>query len=238
MVLAGMAVFFVERYRSQRQIIALEHERAIEQERSRIARDLHDDIGAALTRVAILGNLTQVDAGDHEITVAHGKELFNTAQRMTRSLREIVWALNPRSGAIEDCINFMTQYAQQFLRESGLNCRLDIPDQIVEATVDARARHALLMAFKEALNNAVKHARATGLNVRFMVEGKMLSVSVEDKGCGIDVTVTESARRGHGVDVMRQRMHDCGGRFELTSRPAAGTTVLLAVPLAKMKRRL
>jgi signal transduction histidine kinase/ligand-binding sensor domain-containing protein len=236
MVLAGMAVFFAERYRSQRQIVALEHERAIEQERSRIARDLHDDIGAALTRVAILGNLTQSDAGDRESTHAHGKELFNTAQRMTRSLREIVWALNPRSGSTEDCINFMTQYAQQFLGESGLHCRLNIPDTVPEATVDARARHALLMAFKEALNNAVKHAGTTGLNVRFAVEGKLLTVSVEDKGCGMDVVATESARRGHGIDAMWQRMNDCGGRFEITSLPETGTTVLLQVPLVDMKR--
>lgn len=237
LLLVGSVVWYAERRRQLRRIAILEHERAIEQERSRIARDLHDDIGAALTRVAILGNLTQSDAGDLDSTTAHGKELFNTAQRMTRSLREIVWALNPRSGATEDCINFMTQYAQQFLGESGLHCRLNIPDTVPEAMVDARARHALLMAFKEALNNAVKHAGATGLNVLFSVEGKLLKVSVEDKGCGMDVAVTESARRGHGIDTMRQRMNDCGGRFEITSQPGKGTTVLLEVPLVDMKRR-
>jgi signal transduction histidine kinase len=237
LLLVGCVVWYMERRRHLRRIAILEHERAIEQERSRIARDLHDDIGAALTRVAILGNLTQSDAGDHESTTAHGKELFNTAQRMTRSLREIVWALNPRSGATEDCINFMTQYAQQFLGESKLHCRLNIPEIIPDAIVDARARHALLMAFKEALNNAVKHAGATGLNVQFAVENKMLRVSVEDKGCGMDVAATESERRGHGIDAMRQRMHDCGGGFEMTSQPGQGTTVLLQVPLVDVKRR-
>ncbi len=237
LLVVGIVVWYMERRRQLRRIAILEHERAIEQERSRIARDLHDDIGAALTRVAILGNLTQSDAGDRESTQAHGKELFNTAQRMTRSLREIVWALNPRSGSTEDCINFMTQYAQQFLGESGLHCRLNIPEIIPDAIIDARARHALLMAFKEALNNTVKHAGTTGLNVSFAVEGKLLTVSVEDKGCGMDVVATESARRGHGIDAMRQRMNDCGGRFDLTSLPGEGTTVLLQVPLVDMKRR-
>ena len=237
LLFVGSVVWYAERRRQLRRIAILEHERAIEQERSRIARDLHDDIGAALTRVAILGNLTQSDAGDRDSTTAHGKELFNTAQRMTRSLREIVWALNPRSGATEDCINFMTQYAQQFLGESGLHCRLNIPEIIPEAIVDARARHALLMAFKEALNNAVKHAGASGLNVQFAIELKMLQVSVEDKGCGMDVAAAESAHRGHGIDAMRQRMHDCGGRFEMTSQPGKGTTVLLQVPLVDVKRR-
>jgi signal transduction histidine kinase/ligand-binding sensor domain-containing protein len=237
LLFVGSVVWYMERRRNLRRIAILEHERAIEQERSRIARDLHDDIGAALTRVAILGNLTQSDAGDRESTHAHGQELFNTAQRMTRSLREIVWALNPRSGTTEDCINFMTQYAQQFLGESGHHCRLNIPDTVPEAIVDARARHALLMAFKEALNNAVKHAGATGLNVRFAFEEKRLKVSVEDKGCGMDVAATEAARRGHGIEAMRQRMHDCGGRFEMSSQPGDGTTVLLEVPLVEMKRR-
>lgn len=238
-VLVGAAVWFAERRRNQRRIAALEHERAIEQERSRIARDLHDDIGAALTRVAILGNLTQTDVGDEEITRAHGRELFDTAQRMTRSLREIVWALNPRSGATEDCINFMTQYAQQFLRESGLYCRLDIPEHIPEAIVDARARHALLMAFKEALNNAVKHAGAKGLIVHFEVAKDLLSVRVEDKGCGFDLTMPEAhVRGGHGLEAMRQRMNDCGGNFELESVLGKGTTVVLQVPFARnMKKR-
>lgn len=228
----GALVGYAERRRHLRRIALLEHEHAIEQERSRIARDLHDDIGAALTRVAILGNLTQADAGSEETTRLHGQELFNTAQRMTRSLREIVWALNPRSGSIEDCINFMTQYAQQFLRESGLHCRLDIPDQLPDATLDARARHALLMAFKEALNNAVKHAGTAGLTVRFATEATLLKVCVEDKGCGMDTLTAESANKGHGLDAMQQRMRDCGGSFELKSQPGAGTTVVFAVPFA------
>lgn len=234
LVLVAAAVWDIERRRNLRRIIILENEQAIAQERSRIARDLHDDIGAALTRVAILGNLTQADAGDEESTRSHGRELFNTAQRMTRSLREIVWALSPRSSAIEDYINFMTQYAQQFLRESGLHCRLDIPENIPGMTVDARARHASLMAFKEALNNAVKHAGATGLTVRFAVERHVLRVSVEDEGCGMEyLEVERSAGHGHGIETMRQRMRDCGGRFELISTPGQGTAVVLQVPLTK-----
>lgn len=216
------------RRRMQRRLDALERERAIERERSRIARDLHDNLGADLTHLALLSDLAQGDVNDPAKATKHLDEIFDLAQTLTRQVDEMVWAVNPANDSLKGFAPFLSNHAQNYLCAAGIPCRLDIPAAIPDAPLSSTQRHHLFLTVKEALHNIVKHAHATEAWLRIRTDNHRLLIVVEDNGRGI----AESASAGDGTTNMQQRIASIGGALERTSDPGKGTTISVTLALA------
>jgi len=220
----------------QSQLEILNRQRALERERTRIARDLHDDLGASLTRIALLSELAKADLHQPELAKTHLDQIFTTVSGLTRELNEIVWAVNPANDSLEHFTNHICKFAQDYLSLAGIRCRLDFPESVPAYPMPSPERHSLFLAAKEALHNIVKHAEAGQVWIRLKIEQGVLLLLVEDDGKGWDTEILTAASQtvvGHGLTNMQQRMEQLGGRFAQQSKPGNGTIVRLELPLRK-----
>lgn len=216
--------------RLRARVAKLEHDSALEQDRARIAQNIHDELGSGLTRISLL---TQSgDAGDGR---AQLDKIYNTVSGLTQSMDEIVWAVNPKHDDLESLANYLAEYAQGFLTDAGLRCRVLLPDFLPARGLTTQFRHHLFLACKEALNNVAKHAQATEVSVRLRVEHDLLTIVVADNGRGFPAAAAPRGGRagaGNGVANMRARLAALGGSCEIASA-GAGTTVTFTAVLTR-----
>jgi signal transduction histidine kinase len=239
-VLAVGALVLGVRYATHRKLQTrleiLERQRALERERARIARDLHDDLGASLTRIALLSELAKADLHQPELARTHLDQIFSAASGLTRELNEIVWAVNPANDNLEHFTDHICRFAQDYLSLAGIRCRLDFPETLPAFPMPSPERHSLFLAAKEALQNIVKHAQAGQVWIRLKLEPGLLLLLLEDDGKGSEteiLTAASAATVGNGLSNMHRRMEQLGGRFTRHNRPGNGTIVRLELPLRK-----
>ena len=174
----------------------VEQQRALDGERTRLARDLHDELGGGLTEIGMLGYLASDGSVATERRAGFLGQMTERARQLVGALDEIVWAVNPRYDSLSSLAGYYSLYAQRFLGLASLDCRLDIPESLPERPLDSNVRHGLFLAFKEALNNVVRHAQATSVRLRIEVVGEELRVIVADNGRGIDPGAAAEPGRG------------------------------------------
>jgi signal transduction histidine kinase len=207
-----------------------ERTREIEQERARVAHDLHDDLGSGLTEVNMLTTLVKSPTTSADEKQRYLGELTETARRMVTSLDEIVWAVNPRNDTIASLASYFGSYAQRLLDLASISCGLDIAHDLPEYPLDPKFRQELFFAFKEALTNVVRHAGATQVWLRISVREQCLIVEVSDDGHGFN---PENRQAGDdGIANMKERLKALDGRCEITTTPE-GTTVCLRAALPR-----
>jgi signal transduction histidine kinase len=210
---------------------ALEKQTAIERERSRIARDIHDDVGNRLTRILMLSGLAQRDSAEPEKAVEHLRHISASAHEVTDSLDEIVWAVNPRNDTLPHLIDYVSRFAVDFLRTAGIRCTLELPPNPPELSVPAEVRHNFFLATKEALNNAVRHAAAAEVRLRVALSAGEMQAIIEDNGRGF--TEPPETSTADGLRNMRARLAEIGGRCEIESRIGQGTRVTFSFPWSR-----
>ncbi len=238
-LVASSVVWFETRRRMRRKLERAERQRDIERERSRIARDIHDDLGAQLTRITMMSESARGEVANAERTGARLERIYDTARELTRSMDEIVWAVNPRHDTLEGLATYLEKFAQDWLATARLRCRLDLPLQFPEWHLTSEVRHNVFMAFKEALHNSVKHSGASEVIIRLVLRENSFELAIEDNGSGFVIGETmknvSSAHgrvsSGNGVENMKRRLMAIGGSFEIQSRPGEGTKVVFFVPL-------
>ncbi|HEY1790720.1 MAG TPA: two-component regulator propeller domain-containing protein [Verrucomicrobiae bacterium] len=221
-------VRYVSTQKLHRQVQALKQREALEHERARIARDLHDQLGANLTQVALLGEMAEADKHLPDEVEAHTRQISQTARETTRSLDEIVWAVNPSNDTLEGLANYVCKYAQEYGALANLPCRVDVPAELPDAPIPPEVRHNVYLAFKEAVHNVIKHAQATEVRVSLTLRSKQLVLQVEDNGRGMD---KQAVSNRNGLRNMKRRMEDLGGDFSISPGSNGGTLVQLTVPL-------
>ncbi len=220
-----------ERRRTEEQIRRLERQHAVDAERSRIARDLHDDLGANLTQVALLSELAQSHLDNNPRQAQeHINEIFTTAQEVTRALDEIVWAVNPSNDRFQNFILFLCAFVQDFTATSGLRSRFEVPENLPEDPLDSTIRHDLYLATKEALNNIVKHAHATEVRLRLVLDRDHFTLTIEDDGRGFAADDRLTRPGADGLINLTQRLERLGGQCRIRSEPGQGTSVEMQVP--------
>ena len=148
----------------------LEQKHAVEHERSRIAKDIHDDLGANLTQIVFLSQRVEDTSGDPTEFKRWIKLIPATARRTIQSLDEIVWAINPRHDSLESLANYLSQFASEHLTLAGIRCVLDVPTVVPPLELSAELRHNLVLAARESLQNAVSHAAATEVRVSLQLD--------------------------------------------------------------------
>ena len=229
-VLAGI-IYLVSTAKLKRQLRTAKQKELIETERARIARDLHDQLGANLTQITLLGEMAELDKEQPGEVAEHAQQICDTARETTRSLDEIVWAVNPSNDTLEALVNYACKYAQDYFALAGVSYRAELPPNLPPTPILPEVRHNIFLAFKEAVNNVVKHAKATEARVRLQLEADKFILSIADNGRGLGDISGKSLR--NGMKNMRRRLADVRGEFEILPGENGGTVVRLAVPLAK-----
>ena len=232
LVLFTLCIIAIVRYvsfrRLRNQVRVLEQQAVVHKERARIAKDIHDDLGANLTQITLLSELARQDMAAPEKAGGHVDKISSTARQVMKSLDEIVWAVNPRNDTLPHLVDYLGQFTLDFLRAPGIRCRLDLPEHPPELSVPADVRHNLFLAVKEALNNIVKHSGAKQVRLGVDVSNGKLVVVVTDDGQGFEHPPEDAW--ADGLRNMRQRMAEIGGDCAIESRAGTGTTIAFAVP--------
>ncbi len=216
----------VSHRRLRRKVEVLQQQMMLERERTRIARDLHDDAGNRLTRVSLLSQLAWRDRAQPDKAASHLEQLSTAAREATNAFDEIVWAVNPQNDNLAELIAYLGQFAQEFCQTAGIRCVVDVPVHVPDRNVPTDVRHNLFLVTKEAIHNVVRHARASEVRLRVSVTDDGLVIVVADDGRGI-----AGAARAPGADGLRNfqaRMAEIGGRFEIDTAPDAGTRLTFA----------
>jgi signal transduction histidine kinase len=207
----------------------VEQQHAMEQERARIAQDLHDELGSGLTEITMLGARAQSASTPPEKRGGYLEQMGGKARQIVTALDEIVWAMNPTHDSLASMVSYFSLYAERFLGLAGIAWRLEGPLGPGDYAVDSRLRHQLFLAFKEALTNVVRHSAATEVRLSIRVEDGHVHLTIADNGRGL-------AKGGQtdemdGVANMRARLEKMGGRFGVKSKAGEGTVLSFDLPL-------
>jgi signal transduction histidine kinase/streptogramin lyase len=219
-------VWQISRRRMRRKLEAAERQQAVERERTRIAKDIHDHLGANLTRISLLSQSAHGELANPAQAAAQLERIYSTSRELTRSMDEIVWAVNPQHDTLDSLASYLGNFAQEYVGSLGMRCRLEVPLHLPHWPITAEARHNIFLAFKEALHNVVKHSGATEVSIFLNLEAAGFNLIVRDNGKGFDpAAVPERPGRGNGLKNMRQRLEKLGGRCEIRSTPGTGTEI-------------
>lgn len=233
--IAGL-VFGAWRYiawrRTRLELLLLRGERALEQERLRISRDIHDDLGARITEISLASALAKTKASFPASAAADFDHISRLSRELVAALYETVWAVNPENDNLDALGDYLCQMTNHLCENAQLPCRWSISELPGDLQVSSQLRHNITMAVKEAVHNVIKHSRASEISLRAEFERDVLLISVEDNGCGFNINQTPT---GSGLTNMSRRMSDIGGKCVIESRPGGGTQVQLHLALAKSR---
>jgi signal transduction histidine kinase len=229
----AVAVRRIATRKLRRELALAEQRHAIELDRARIAKDIHDDLGAGLTEISLLSELAQRDTS--EDAPGYLGQISTAARGLVRAMDETVWAVNPENDTLEGLITYASKLAQDYLGVAGIRCRLDVPTRLPHVVIEADARHHLYLAIKESLNNIVKHSQASEAALRLRLETGRFTITIEDNGQGWDIAAsgvveaTEEGRMhsGHGLQNLERRLKESGGRCVIRSEPGRGSRIEL-----------
>jgi signal transduction histidine kinase len=216
--------------RLQRERDALAAQNALENERKRIARDLHDELGASLSEISLLSSLAQSSTNP----LKELQRIENRTIRSVEALEVIVWSVDPKADTVRNFVDHASQFATNFLSCAQLRLEVVPPSTVMAGTLQATARYNLYLALKEALHNIVKHARAHSVQIRFDLKPEELTLTVADDGCGLtqnDPALAADGSQNHGLRNMRSRLEQAGGSVQIESTPGHGTTLRFRVPV-------
>jgi ligand-binding sensor domain-containing protein/signal transduction histidine kinase len=225
----GLAVRLTMLRRMRNRLRELERAQALENERRRIARDMHDELGASLTRLGLMSEQMRRHPHLDADAMAKAGRIAETAGEVAHTLDQIVWTVNPGNDTLERLIGYLSHYASEFMASTPIRLSQELPQTTIECQVNSDVRHQLFLSVKEALNNAVKHSGASEVVMRVWLDGLVLRVSISDNGKGFVIGEREGA--GEGLTTLRERLPHVGGSCVLTSKPGEGTTVTLALTL-------
>ena len=217
----------------------LEHQHAIEKERMRIAKDMHDDIGAKLTKISFLSEVAKRHLKNPAEAEQQIDNVSNSAREVLQALDEIVWAVNPKNDSLDNFATYLCRYVSEFFSNTAILTELEIPSVLPAWTLSTEIRHNLFLAIKETLNNVFKHAHAQHLRVELKIVRNEVIVIIEDDGRGFDLKQMEARasqpdrteRVGNGLTNIRHRLEHAGGRCEIDSAPGKGTKTTFTVPV-------
>lgn len=242
LAVVGSGVRFIVKRNLQRRLKHLEQERLLERERTRIAQDLHDEMGAKLCRISFLSEHVRRNHDGMGSELRHQIASISDASReVLHSLDEIVWAVNPQNDTLEHVVSYIGHYANEFFQETGIECNVNISGRPPAYWLSSQLRHNLLLAVHEAFTNVLKHSKATQVDVSVVLNDFAFEVTISDNGKGFDVSPSASRespslQAGDGLPNMKKRLADIGGECSVCTGAGKGTIVQFILPLTKLKK--
>jgi len=226
----GGTIRYFEMRKVRHQLDRLERERAMDRERARISQDMHDEIGANLTKIAIMSEIAQRDMTNRVALEEHLQKISGTARDVVDSISEIVWAINPKNDRLDNLIAFIREYTSAFLEGTDITCHFSIPETIPEYPFSGEHRRNILLVVKEALNNIAKHSKATEVSLNFSIQESKLFIIIQDNGDGF--CPEKVSILGNGLFNMKKRMETIQGTWDIHSEQHHGTIVRVSLPLS------
>jgi signal transduction histidine kinase len=218
--LGGFIAYGLYRYRVAR---LLELERV----RTRIASDLHDDIGANLTRIAILSEVANAQLPEDNRSIESPlSSIAQISRESVASMGDIVWAINPKRDHLIDLVQRMRRLASEVFAGRKIEYEFSAPETELDLRLGADVRRDVLLIFKEAINNIARHSACSNVDIQLRVERSLLLLTVRDDGCGFDADVPSE---GNGLLSMRRRAESLGGELVWKSSEGTGTEIILRV---------
>ena len=203
------------------------HSQLIADERLRIARDLHDDLGTRLSHINLLGSHGQGDrpGGDARESL---QQITRMSRELMGTLSETVWMLNPNNGNLESLVDYLCRLVGELCKLAEIRCRIDALSVDESMPISHEFRHNVSLAVKETINNALKHASASEIQMKIVKAGSSLDIVIEDDGVGFG---SNPNKAGSGLESVSQRMAAIGGNSALEQVPDGGVRVTLTAPI-------
>ena len=214
----------------RRVMMRLKNEQALEQERLRIAHDIHDDLGARVTQISLMSAMAQNNTSFPEKARADFDRISQMSRELVAALYETVWAVNPENDHLEALGNYLCQIVKQLCERTPVRCRFHVSDLPREIQVSSQTRHNIIMAVKEAVHNVIKHAKATEIAIHMGLDHDRLTISVQDDGCGFQPA---DSFAGNGLRNMKRRLESIGGTCSVESNPGKGTAIQMCLVIRK-----
>lgn len=238
----GIARDISERKKSEAALQKAREERIAELQRvrTRIATDLHDDIGSSLTQISVYSEVARQRERENGKAGEPLDMITNVANELVDTMSDIVWAINPKKDHLQDLTQRMRRFAANVLTAKDIDLEFDAPDSDHDIPLGANIRREVFLIFKETVNNIVKHSQATEAEIQFSTEHHQLTINFKDNGKGFvqNAKADDSAgndwkrfRGGNGLLNMKKRADDLGGKYQIESEIGKGTTVVLHVPI-------
>lgn len=232
LIIAGMLLTGFAGYKSRhtgafymkKKFNALKKGNVIDKERLRISQDLHDHIGASLTRINLLCELGKRNKSGEILD-----KISQTTLDVIKTMDEIVWVISPQNDLLNNLVDYIIQYANEFFDGSGIKCRFNLPAIFPDEYVRHELRHNIFLTIKEALNNILKHSEADEVNLYINLINDLLEVEISDNGKGFDRSKSE--KNGNGLNNMGKRITDLGGMYEISSKQNGGTKIKFMVSI-------
>jgi signal transduction histidine kinase len=201
----------------------------IERTRLRIARDLHDEVGSSLSSIALTAELLQKELVTNGVVSRQLTRVHDTAEKLTRTLKEIVWAIDPQKDKLDDLLLRMREVATELLTPCQISCAFHFSEKGMMDRLPMEFRRNLYMIYKESLHNICKHSRATHVDINLTRSAGLLTLKIADNGYGFDPA---TAKNGQGLKSVQARAHELRGHITMKSRPGEGTefTLIAKIP--------
>ena len=245
MILTGFVIFVILMYNKRQQFYIkekqlkdaefknqilekeLEKQKSLENERARISRDMHDEIGAGISAIKLQSEILKMQS--QNISHLEIDELIKISENMNHSMREMLWSLNVANDNIENFTDYCIHYLENYFSKTNINFNFQKNIQNQKSIIKSEIRRNILMVIKESAHNIVKHSQASQATFQITDENQNLKIKISDNGKGFS---SESSSVGYGLSSMRSRTESLDGEFSLISDDS-GTTVFLSIDLEK-----
>jgi signal transduction histidine kinase len=206
----------------------LEKEQAVEKERSRISRDMHDDLGSGLTKIAILSEVVKKQLHEPEKAKQQLESIAESSRELVDSLQDIIWVLNTKNDTLERLAAYIREYALKFFESFDINIQFHYPSSFNEVRLSEETRRNIFLTVKEIFTNITKHASCRQVIVTVNENHDHLFIEIADDGKGF--TPGNTRLFGNGLNNMKNRMKQAGGDCKVYSVPGKGTKTILSIP--------
>lgn len=228
-VIAGITRMIAHR-KFEKKLLEIEKQRAVLEERDRISKDIHDDLGTGLSKISILSVLANQSKGVDDFTHRQLEKISESSHELIDSLGELIWSNNPVNDSLKTLLWYIREHLCPIFDGTNTTFQISIPELEKDIVLPAVWRRNIYLATKESLHNILKHASATEASLEFSISNQRFVIKVTDNGKGFDTM--ERATSGNGLSNIKKRILDCGGTLHIESKPGKGTTLLMEVPLA------
>jgi signal transduction histidine kinase/ligand-binding sensor domain-containing protein len=222
-----LTVRYFATHKLKQRLQELEYQRKLNEERERISKDMHDEVGSSLTRIAILSELAKKGIPTEYEGKEHIEDISDTSREVVDNIGEIIWAINPQNDSLENLIAYTRQYTSKYFEVTSTHCVFDLPEEVPATSLSAEFRRNIFLVIKEAVTNIVKHACASEVLIKIQLKNKRMIIEIQDNGRGF--CMEERSQFGNGLSNMRKRVEQLEGKWEIKSAPDEGTKIQVAI---------
>jgi len=232
LMVAGIIVAIVRR-RYRKILEYHERQREIEKVRARISKDIHDDLGAGLSKIKILTELMSDKAIGNKYVETGIKSISDTSSSLVENMRDLVWMLNPGNTTLDNLVARIREYSSDYLGEFPVEYISNIPEAIPEMQITPEAYRHIFSIVKECLQNSIKHSHANEIRSDIEITETDMVIAISDNGKGFEPSGREG---GNGLRNMQFRAEATGGKLELWSAPGKGTIIKILIAIQSMRK--